>query len=107
MSFPKRNTRQITIADEVYLWHLNQDFDLRNTWLVIAKRGIQGQLLYLDPYHHDLLIGPGSVRRAIEFAHSVGWEPAVKKQPMRLRYNGDDFSGPPFAVLPENARIGE
>src|SRR3954464_9833130 len=107
MAFPKKNTRKITVAGSVYLWHLNEDFDIHNTWMVITRQGIQGQLLYVDPYHHDLLIGPGAVSRAIDFALSAGWEPAHKKQPMRLRYNGDDFNGSPFMVLPDNAKIGE
>lgn len=104
MTFPKRGTRKITIAGETYLWRLCKAFTIRDCWLVIGKQGELGQPLYLDPYHHDLLIGPATVRRAIEFAYTVGWTPVARRPPMKLDYNGDDFDGPPFTVLPHDAK---
>jgi hypothetical protein len=106
MTWPKKDTRKITIDGQLYLWHLNSDWFYHNEWIVIKQAGTQGQLLLVNPYHHDLPMGPKTVQMAVEFAHSVGWTPSAKKPPIKLRYNGDHHAGEAFTILPTGATIG-
>jgi hypothetical protein len=98
MTFPRKNTRTMVVDNCKYLWHLNDNFDLHSYWIVVKREGSNGQMLWIDPYHHDLEIAPKSVARAIRFALSKGWDPEHKKQPIRLFYTNDTF-----AVLPDDS----
>lgn len=98
MSFPKRNTRQITVDGVVYQWHLDSDFDTRfDAWIVIGQKGQSGQLIFLDPYHPQFLIGPRAVAEAIRFAQANGWQSTVPRKQMCL---GSD--GTRFTILPDD-----
>src|SRR5438128_348413 len=91
MTLTKKNTRRITIAGEEYLWHLNRRFENRSSWIVIQHSCYSDQLLCLNPYSHDLLIGPGAVAEAIRFALNNGWTPQTKAAPMYLDYERENF----------------
>jgi hypothetical protein len=97
MSFPRRNTRKITVDGVVYQWHLNSDFEIHNAWIIIGQKGQTGQLVFLDPYHHDFMIGPRAVAEAIRFARAHGWQATVPGKEMRLGSDGDKF-----AILPDD-----
>jgi|SRR5688572_705258 len=98
MSFPRRNTRRISVDGVVYQWHLDSDFDARfDAWIVIGQKGQTGQLLFLDPYHPKFVIGPRAVAEAIRFARAHGWQPAVPRKQMLLGSNGANFT-----ILPDN-----
>ena len=101
MSFPRRNTRRIIVDGVEYLWHLNPDFDLRDAWIIIGQKGQTEQLVFLDPYHHDFLIGPHAVSEAIRFVRANGWQPGVPGKEMRLGSDGDAFT-----ILPNNWVLG-
>jgi hypothetical protein len=107
MAFPKKQTHTIVVAGETYLWHRSKRFEAQNRWTVVQKRGTAGQLLMFDPYHYDLSLGAGAVRHAIEFALAHGWTPDRPAHPMKLRYNGAEFPGEAFTVLPPDARIAD
>jgi hypothetical protein len=91
MTFPKKNTRAIVVDGCKYLWHLNDKFESHSYWIVVKREGSNGQMLWIDPYPHDLEIAPNSVTRAIRFAISKGWNPDHKKHPIKLFYNNDTF----------------
>ena len=97
MSFPRHNTRRITVDGVVYQWHLNSSFDIHDAWIIIGQKGQAGRLVFLDPYHHDFMIGPRAVAEAIRFARAHGWKPTVPGKEMRL---GSD--GATFTVLPDD-----
>jgi hypothetical protein len=99
MTLPRKGKRRITVEGDVYVWYLSKRFEHHNRWMVIQKDGVGGQLLCVDPYHHDLPIGPKGISHAIEFALTHGWVPDDKNKPMRLKYNGDDYDGEPFAII--------
>ncbi|PKL38389.1 MAG: hypothetical protein CVV44_10910 [Spirochaetae bacterium HGW-Spirochaetae-1] len=97
MTFPQKNTREIHVDDLLYLWHLNDDWETRNSWIVVARKDHEnGQMLFIDPYHHDILPTPEMVASAIRFSIGHGWDPLIKGQPVRLAYNGESFE-----ILPE------
>lgn len=92
MTFPKKNTRKLLHKNETYLWHLNQDWEIKNKWIVIAKEGFEnGQLLMINPYHHDFIPNPKTIIQAIEFGLKNGWNPEKKAQELRLDFNEQGF----------------
>ncbi len=91
MTFAKKGTRKILVRGEQYLWHLNPKFETQSHWIVIQHRLYDKRLLCLNTYSHDLVISPGSVAKAIEFAVSNGWEPRTKAAPMYLDYKHGQF----------------
>lgn len=89
MAFPRKNTRHLSVDDVPYLWHLNEDWDRRTRWIVVQRQVCDGgQLLMIDPYHHDLLPTRGTVTQAVRFALSHGWRPEQKGSPLRLSFAG-------------------
>jgi len=91
MAFPRKNTRRLSVDGIPYTWHLNDDWDIRTRWIVVRREvSGAGQLLMVDPYHHDLLPTRGSVSRAVRFALSHGWHPERKCSPLRLTFGGRD-----------------
>jgi hypothetical protein len=98
MAFPEKNTRTIIVDGVKYLWHLNHNFDLRNSWIVVKREESNGQMLWIDPYCHDLLLTPNSVAQAIRFALNNDWNPDHKAHPLRLTYDQDAFE-----VVPEDS----
>jgi len=56
-------------------------------WIVVRREAFgSGQLLMVDPYHHDLLPSRGSVSKAVRFALSHGWRPEQKGSPLCLTF---------------------
>ncbi len=98
MTFPKKNTRTIIVDGVQYYWHLNDDFDLKNSWIVVQHQNSNGQLLWIDPYHYEIAIGPSIVAKAIRYALKQGWEPNDKRQSMRLTYIDNEFR-----ILPDTS----
>jgi len=94
VTFPKRDTRSVSVDGNRYLWHLNSDFDVHNRWVVVSQGGASRPLLFIDPYHHDFSF-PGTVVLGIRFAIAQGWSTDDGPDAMRLRWDGKDF-----AVLP-------
>jgi hypothetical protein len=91
MAFPVKNTRRLTVDGIAYAWHLNKDWDVRDRWLVVRRQSSgSGQLLMINPYHHDLLPTKGTVSRAIRFALANGWQPECKASPLRLIFAGSE-----------------
>jgi len=89
MAFPRKDTRRLSVDGIPYVWHLNKDWDVRTRWIVVRREVFgAGQLLMVDPYHHDLLPTRGTVSRAIQFALSHGWHPERKAAPLRLSFAG-------------------
>jgi len=75
-----------------YLWHLNDDWDVRTRWIVVQRKDCErGQLLMVDPYHHDLLPSRGTVTRAVRYALRSGWHPERKSAPLRLTFAGTEL----------------
>ena len=107
MALPRKNTHTIVVRGEIYLWHRSRRFETHNRWTAIRKKDTEGQLLLLDPYHHDLSFGAGAVHKAIEFALAHGWTPERKGKPVKVRYKGDDCQGEQFTVLPPGASISD
>src|SRR6266404_264165 len=90
MAFPKKDTRHLSIDGTRYLWHLNSDWVRRTRWIVVQRDDcVGGQLLMIDPYHHDLLPSRGTVSRAVRFALGQGWHPERKARPLYLTFAGD------------------
>ena len=103
MAFPKKHTRTILIDDVEYVWHLNSNWETKNSWIVIARKEYESyQLLFLDPYHHDILPTQRMAASAIRFGLKHGWNPLMKGQPIRLAYNGQSFE-----KLPEDMQNWE
>jgi hypothetical protein len=96
MTFPKKNTRNVVVDGLQYSWHLNNDFDIKNSWIVVQCKNIQGQLLCIDPYPHEVGIGSGIVAKAIRYALTQGWKPIEKRRSMYLTYDDNKFT-----VLPD------
>ena len=89
MAFPRKNTRRVSVDGILYAWHLNDDWDRRTRWIVVGREvDGAGQLLMIDPYHHDLLPTRGTVSKAVRFALSHGWYPERKGSPLRLAFAG-------------------
>jgi hypothetical protein len=76
---------------ESYVWHLNSDWDRRFSWVVIGLKKKSGQLLFLDPYHHDLVPTRKVIASAIRFAKDHDWKPNVRAKPMRIAFDGKGF----------------
>ena len=91
MAFPRCDTRHISMEGESYVWHLNSDWDRRHSWIVIGLKKKSGQLLFLDPYHHDLIPTRKVIRNAIQFAKLHNWKPGVRTTPMRIAFDGSGF----------------
>ena len=110
MAFPKKHTRHLSVDGTRYLWHLNKDWDVRTRWIVVQRDGcVGGQLLMVDPYHHDLLPSRGTVSRAVRFAMCHGWRPECKAPPLQLRFTGATHGfqlviPPPNKGAPANRR---
>jgi len=99
MAFPRKDTRRISVDGIPYVWHLNKDWDVRTRWIVIRRQiSGAGQLLMVDPYHHDLLPTRGAVGGAIRFALKSGWRPERKAAPLRLTFAGREQG---FQLAPE------
>ncbi len=107
MAFTKKHTYTIVVQGDTYSWHRSRRFEWHNRWTAIRKKDSEGQLLLLDPYHHDFTLGAGDVAKAIAFALGHGWTPERKGKPMKLRYNGDDFDGEPFTQLPSRTQLSD
>jgi hypothetical protein len=89
MALPRKNTRHLSIDGITYLWHLDKDWDVHNRWLVVQRDDCAGgQLLMIDPYHHDFLPSRGAISRAVRFALDHGWNPDSKGAPVRLSFAG-------------------
>jgi hypothetical protein len=68
-----------------------QDWDLHTRWIVVRRQVYgAGQLLMIDPYHHDPLPSRGTVTKGVRFALSHGWHPERKRRPLRLRFAGHE-----------------
>ncbi len=107
MPFPRKNTRHLSVDGISYAWHLNEDWDRRNRWIVVRRdEGGGGQLLMVDPYHHDLLPSRGTVSRAVRFALSHGWRPERKAGPLRLTFAGRERGFQLAALEPNQAGAG-
>lgn len=92
MTFPQKHTRSITVDGVPYFWHLNPDWERKTSWIVVARvHDEHRQLLFLSPYHHDILPTRGTVTSAIRWALSSGWNPSSKGAPFRVAYNGQTF----------------
>ncbi|MBN1568440.1 MAG: hypothetical protein JXA73_11395 [Acidobacteria bacterium] len=92
MTFPGKDTRAVCVDAVQYIWHLNRRWETKNSWIVIAKKGCENnQLLFLDPYHHDILPTRKTISSAIQFALVHGWDPSRKGMRMRLAYDGHSF----------------
>ena len=103
MAFPRKNTRRLSVDRIPYVWHLNKDWDRRTRWIVIRREACDsGQLLMVDPYHHDLLPTRGAVGGAIRFALRNGWRPEHRGAPLRLRYASREL-GFQLALEPSEA----
>ncbi|MEM7432522.1 MAG: hypothetical protein AAF351_11385 [Pseudomonadota bacterium] len=101
MAFPKKHTRQISVDNRSYVWHLNQNsLVFREAHITIAENGVSGQILYLDPYPWGLEIRPKKVRKAILWAIENGWTPAKKGPPMYLGFQNGEFF-----ILPGEAKF--
>jgi hypothetical protein len=89
MAFPRKDTRRISVDGIPYVWHLDRDWDVHTRWIVIRRQvyGV-GQLLMVNPYHHDLLPTRGTVGGANRFALKSGWRPERKAAPLRLTFAG-------------------
>ena len=91
MAFPKKHTRRLSVDGVEYLWHLNKDWDRRTRWIVVQQLGASvGQLLMVNPYHHDLLPSKGTISEAVRFGLGHGWKPSRKGPPVRLYFAGRD-----------------
>ena len=89
MAFPRKNTRRLSVDGIPYVWHLNKDWDIRTRWIVVRRQVHgSGQLLMVNPYHHDLLPTRETVSKAIRFALGHGWRPEQKVAPLRLTFAG-------------------
>ena len=89
MAFPKKDTRRLTVDGVPYQWHLDADWDSRNRWIVVGRKiPGAGQLLMINPYHHDFLPTRGAVSRAVRFALDHGWNPESRSAPLRLTFAG-------------------
>ena len=99
MTFPKRNTRTIDVDGVAHQWHLD-DPETLYRWIVIRKVESTGRLLFLDWSLQDV-IGPGVVRRGIDFGYSAGWNPNSAGLPMKIAQTEDGFE-----VLPDDAVFG-
>ena len=103
MAFPRKHTRRISVGGIPYAWHLNRDWDVRTRWIVVRRQVYgAGQLLMVDPYHHDLLPTGGAVGGAIRFALKNGWRPELKAPPLRLSFAGRARG---FQLAPEPNRV--
>ncbi len=92
MAFPKKYTRKLVVNNEQYLWHLNGNWEVSNSWIVISKKDCESnQLLFLDPYHHDILPTKSTVTSAIIFGIENGWKPHEKGKNIKLAFNGRAF----------------
>ena len=91
MAFPRKDSRLLSVDGVPYVWHLNKDWDVRTRWIVVRRQALgSGQLLMVDPYHHDLVPTRGTVGRAIRFALKNGWQPERKAAPLRLSFAGKE-----------------
>ena len=101
MAFPKKYTRKITVNDQTYLWHLNENsIDFEEYHITIRHEKIAGQILYLDLYSWHLSIRPRTIREAILWALENGWEPKEKGKPIYVGYPDGKFQ-----LLPEGIRF--
>jgi hypothetical protein len=92
MTLPKKNTRRITVDGVDYFWHRNWRWVGKHShWIVVQRSDSKGQLLFVDPYHHDLSWGPAAVAEAIGFALANGWQPLSRQPAFRVAYNGREF----------------
>ncbi|MGV3659722.1 MAG: hypothetical protein ACO1TE_06050 [Prosthecobacter sp.] len=100
MAFPRRHTRKITVDGIDYLWHLNHnDVTFGQTQITIACADQPKWFLHLDPYPciaGVYEIGPATVRRAILWALSLGWQPAVAHEPTFISYRDGAFLALPY-----------
>ena len=103
MALPKKGTRIIDVEGVLYLYHSRFSYDTGNRWTVVQKKDTAGQILCLDPF--SIPFGPAGVRKAIEFALAHGWAPEAKGKPLKLRYNGDNFDGELFTILPPGTTL--
>jgi len=107
MAFPRKNTRRLSVDGIPYAWHLNDDWDRRTRWIVVRREVCgAGQLLMIDPYHHDLLPTRGTVSKAVRFALSHGWRPERKGSPLRLTFAGREQGFQVVAREPNQAGAG-
>jgi len=99
MTFPKKHTRKITVNNQTYLWHLNQNrIDGSPTHVTIGIDGKSGQILFLDPYPWSFEIRPRTIQQAITWALEHGWNPIKKSPPLYLGYLDDKFFVLPAGV---------
>lgn len=92
MAFPKKDTRKLLYNNIQYLWHLKSDWDKKNRSIIIAQVGYDsGQLILVDPYHHDFIPDKKHISFAIQFALSHGWNPAEKGKNIQLAFDGKCF----------------
>jgi len=100
MAFPKKHSRRIVVDGVTYLWRLKQGYAWRDgQHIAICPATDAGQLLLVEYYAFQGMIGPGMVRQAIDFALANGWTPTRRAR--RPLYVG--FDGANSIVLPEGA----
>ena len=100
MTFPKRDTREITINDIRYVWHLNGNDIWHDSHITIRHASIAGQILYLDPMPWDFAIRPRTIREGILWALQNNWQPTTKALPLYVGYRNNQF-----IVLPKSIRF--
>lgn len=100
MTWPKKGTHQVSLRNgQSFLWHLDADWEYETRMIRVKEDGTDGQVLVLDPYHHDFLPTRTQVRRAIRDAFRAGWQPATRRPPLEMVFDGERFvpASPPRA----------